>query len=128
MPSAVEGFKMILVDTSVWISHLRRHNQRLDDLLGTEVIFCHPFIIGELCCGNLKNRPTVLSLLDELPKVPVVTQEEAMGFIESNRLMGIGLGFVDIHLLASCQMNDLSIWTEDKPLQKAAHSLGLAQH
>ncbi|MBI3314354.1 MAG: type II toxin-antitoxin system VapC family toxin [Candidatus Omnitrophica bacterium] len=119
---------MILVDTSVWISHLRRHNQRLDDLLGIEIIFCHPLIIGEMSCGNLKDRSSVLSLLEELPGAPVVTHQEALGFIEQRRLMGLGLSFIDVHLLASCQVAGLSIWTEDKPLQRAAQHLRLMYH
>ncbi len=116
---------MILVDTSVWIAHLRRHNQRLDDLLGFEFIFCHPLIIGEMSCGNLKDRPLVLALLEELPQACVVTHEEVLAFIERHRLMGLGLSFIDVHLLASCQMTGLSIWTEDKSLQKAAQRLAL---
>ena len=119
---------MILVDTSVWISHLRRHNQRLDNLLGFEFIFCHPLIIGEIFCGNLKDRSLILALLEELPKASVVTHQEALSFIEQYRLMGHGLSFIDVHLLASCQMNGLSIWTEDKPLQKAAQQLQLLYH
>ena len=118
---------MILVDTSIWVSHLRRHNQRLDDLLGFELIFCHPFIIGEISCGNLKDRSLVLSLLAQLPQPPVVTHQEVFGFIEQHRLMGLGLGFIDIHLLASCQIACLSLWTEDKPLHKVAQHLGLAR-
>ena len=119
---------MILVDTSVWISHLRRHNQRLDDLLGFEFIFCHPLIIGEISCGNLKDRSLVLALLDELPKASMVTHQEALGFIDQHGLMGLGLGFIDVHLLASCQMTGLAIWTEDKALQRAAQRLQLLYH
>ena len=119
---------MILADTSVWISHLRRHNQRLDDLLGLELIFCHPLVIGEISCGNLKDRSLILALLEELPKACAVMHQEALGFIEEHRLMGLGLGFIDVHLLASCRMTGLSIWTEDKPLQKAAQRLQLLYH
>ena len=119
---------MILVDTSVWISHLRRHNQRLNDLLGFEPIFCHPFIIGEISCGNIKDRPRILALLKELPNAPIVLHQEVLDFIEQHRLMGLGLGFIDTHLLASCQMAGLSLWTEDKPLQRAAQRLRLLHH
>ena len=119
---------MILVDTSVWIAHLRRHNQRLDDLLGFELIFCHPMIIGELSCGNLKNRSQVLALLDELPQAPAVTHQEALGFIEHHRLMGLGLSFIDIHLLSSASLAGLSILTEDRVLQQSAQRLGLLYH
>jgi len=118
---------MILVDTSVWISHLRRHNQRLDDLLGFELIFCHPFIIGEISCGNLKNRPSILSLLAQLPKPPIIMHQEVLDFIEQHRLMGLGLGFIDVHLLASCQIAGLSLWTEDKSLHKVAQHLRLVK-
>ncbi len=117
---------MILVDTSVWISHLRRHNQQLDNLLGFEFVFCHPLIIGEISCGQLKERSLVLTLLEELPQASIVTHQEAMNFIEHHHLMGRGLSFIDIHLLASCQITNLSLWTEDKILQKVAHQLGLA--
>ncbi len=119
---------MILVDTSVWISHLRRHNQRLDDLLGIELIFCHPLVIGEIACGNIRDRSLVLSLFEELPQPLMATHEEVLGFIEQHRLMGLGLSFIDAHLLASCQMAGLSIWTQDKPLQRVAQHLGLMYH
>ena len=119
---------MVLVDTSVWISHLRRHDQRLDDLLGLEFIFCHPMVIGEISCGNLKDRSLILSLLEELPQPAVPTHQEVLGFIEQHRLMGLGLGFIDVHLLAACQMAGLSVWTQDKPLQRAAQRLHLMYH
>ena len=119
---------MILVDTSVWISHLRRHNQQLDDLLDSELIFCHPLIIGEISCGHLQNRSLILSLFEELPQVSTATHQEALIFIERHGLMGRGLSFIDIHLLASCQIEDLTIWTQDKLLQRAAQVLHLNYH
>lgn len=95
---------MILVDTSVWVSHLRDGNVRLDRLLYNGDVVCHPFIVGELACGNLKNRTEILSLLQSLPMAVKAEHEEVLQFIENNQLMGKGLGYIDIHLLA------LRIW------------------
>src|SRR3989339_553666 len=92
---------MVLVDTSVWVEHLRHGNIRLEALLNDSRVVCHPFIIGELACGNLKNRAEVLSLLHALPMAISVEHEETMQFIENHLLMGKGLGYIDIHLLMS---------------------------
>ena len=90
---------MILVDSSVWVAHLRTNESALVELLNTGRVLSHPFVIGELACGNLKNRKAVLSLLQDLPAAPVATAEEALFFIESHGLMGRGIGPVDTHLL-----------------------------
>jgi len=117
---------MILVDTSVWIDHLRTGDAQLADSLQNSQILTHPFVIGELACGNLHNRKEVLKLLDDLPKAPVASNEEILQFIESNRLMGRGVGFIDVHLLASTRLADeVLIWTHDKRLQKVARELKL---
>ena len=116
---------MILVDTSVWIDHLRYGNPRLKELLLSESAACHPFVIGELACGNLGNRAETLSLMHALPSLPVAEDGEILYFIESHRLMGRGLGLVDIHLLASAELGEASLWTLDKRLQKAARELDL---
>ena len=118
---------MVLVDTSVWVNHLRKGDIQLEELLlGGEVV-CHPFVIGELACGNLRKRDDVLRLLNDLPRAPVASQVEVLHFIECNKLMGQGIGFIDAHLLASTALADAAfIWTRDKQLQKAARKLKLA--
>jgi predicted nucleic acid-binding protein len=116
---------MILIDTSVWVSHLRTGNDYLKQLLTDEKVTTHPFIIGELACGNLNNRNEILTLLQFLPKSNVASNEEVMLFIEANSLMGIGIGFIDAHLLASTLLSGFQIWTLDKKLEKAALQLNI---
>ena len=117
---------MILVDTSVWIDHLRTGDERLIDLLDSSQVLAHPFVIGELACGNLRKRDEVLRLLNNLPQAPVASQEEVLHFIERNRLMGQGIGYIDAHLLASTALADRAlIWTRDQRLQKIARKLKL---
>jgi hypothetical protein len=116
---------MVLVDTSVWVLHLREGNDRLTALLDEGMVCCHPFVIGELACGNLKNRLEILSLLQALPITEVADHEEILGFIDNNRLMGKGLGYVDIHLLGSAVLSGVSLWTADRPLAQAASALGV---
>ena len=111
---------MILVDTSVWVSHFREGNAGLATLLTNGEVVCHPFIIGELACGNLTNRTTILSLLKALPTTVVAEPEEILTFIENNHLMGRGLGYVDIHLLSSALLARVSLWTLDKRLEQIA--------
>ena len=117
---------MVLVDTSIWVTHLRHGNRQLENLLIDAEVMCHPFIIGELACGNLKHRNEILSLLNSLPQALTIEFDEFIFFIERNRLMGIGIGFVDVHLLASAQLTGISLWTADKRLKSAANKLGLA--
>ena len=114
------------MDTSVWIDHLRKGDARLARLLNDGRVLCHPFVIGELACGNLKNRCEILDALKELSSAPTIEFDEYMQFIELNRLHGIGIGFVDVHLLASALLANATLWTADKRLQKAALDLGLA--
>lgn len=116
---------MILVDTSVWVDHLRRGNARLVELLQAGIVAGHPFVVGELACGSLSNRKEVLSLLDELPGATSATHAEVMAFIEARRLMGSGLGYVDVHLLASASLDGIELWTLDKTLARSAARLGL---
>jgi predicted nucleic acid-binding protein len=111
---------MILVDTSVWVSHFRAEDTDLEKLLNEGEVACHPFVIGELACGNLKNRAEILSLLNALPKVQSVTHDEAMHFIEANKLIGRGLGYIDIHVLASAVLSETPLWTLDKRLSRTA--------
>jgi len=118
---------MILVDTSVWVDHLRAGDARLVALLGAGRVLAHPFVIGELACGNLRQRADILRLMKGLPQAPVATQDEVLFFIENNALIGRGIGFIDAHLLASTAIADgLRIWTRDKRLRKVAAGLELA--
>ena len=117
---------MVLIYTSVWVSHLRHGNRQLENLLMDAEVMCHPFIIGELACGNLKNRNEILSLLKSLPQTPAIDSDEFMVFIERNQLMGSGIGFVDVHLLASARLANIPIWTTDKRLKSAATKLDLS--
>jgi hypothetical protein len=114
---------MILVDTSVWVDHFRRGQAQLIERLNAGDVACHPLVLGELACGNLKRRSEVLSLLDALPIVPSVADEEVLFFIERHRLFGRGLGLIDVHLLASCKLAQLRLWTQDRVLASAAHEL-----
>jgi predicted nucleic acid-binding protein len=117
---------MVLVDTSVWVRHLRRGNTGLEILLNEGHVVCHPFIVGELACGNLTNRSEILSLLQTLPITTPAEHEEVMRFIENYRLMGKGLGYIDMHLLASAILSGVPLWTLDKRLKEASLQLGLA--
>ena len=117
---------MILVDTSVWIYHLRHGEGHLKSLLQEAHVMTHDFILGELACGNLKNRKEILSLLRALPRASLVTHEEALHFIEKRALAGLGLGYIDLHLLSSAQLSEVPLWTFDKKLQSSAAKLGLS--
>lgn len=116
---------MIIADTSIWVDHLRRGNGELAERLQAGEVACHPFIIGELACGRLENRREILSLLRDLPQAPLAEQEEILAFIELNRLAGCGLGFVDVHLMASACMAGLPLWSADRALDSAATRLGI---
>ncbi len=114
---------MVLVDTSVWVSHLRDGNAELANLLNDGRVLCHPFIVGELACGNLRDRAVILSFLQLLPMSMEAEQEEVLSFIENNGLMGKGMGYIDVHLIASAVLTGVSFWTLDKKLAQAADSL-----
>ena len=117
---------MILVDSSIWVSHLRQSSRQLEKLLMNAEVMCHSFIIGELACGNLKNRNEIISLLQSLPMAPTVEFDEFLFFIDRNHMMGKGVGFVDVHLLASAQLAGVLLWTADKKLKSSADQLELA--
>ena len=117
---------MTLVDTSVWVEHLRRGDARLVALLEDGEVACHPFVIGELALGHLRNRDEVLALLQELPGVPPVDHVEALAFIDAHRLSGSGLGWVDVHVLASALVGRMRIWTADRRLAAVASRLAAA--
>ena len=117
---------MVLVDTSVWIAHFREGHPGLTDLLLNGNVSSHSFVIGELACGNLKDRKQILSLLKEIPRVIPVAEEEIISFIETHQLAGKGLGLVDVHLLASALLSNVELWTLDKILLTAAQKLNIA--
>ena len=118
---------MILVDTSVWVDHLRAGDAELAALLNGSQVLMHPFILGELACGNLRNRTEVFSLLKDLPRAAVATDEEVLFFIERHALMGRGIGYVDAHLLAAVTLGGgTQLWTRDKRLRTVADALALA--
>ena len=116
---------MILVDTSIWISHFRDGNSQLKQLLLDEQVVCHPFIIGELACGHLKNRKEIISLMLSLPKAEIVENDEILHFIENRKLMGLGIGLMDIHLLASSFLTHSLLWTIDKQLRTVSSKLNI---
>ena len=116
---------MILVDTSVWINHLRTPSKLLSQLLDLEQVVIHPFVVGELACGNLANRKEIIALLHSLPAAPKADDDEVLFFVERHRLMGRGLGLVDVHLLASSTIAGGSLWTADRNLRLAASGLGV---
>ena len=118
---------MILVDTSVWVEHLRSGSAALAEELGAGQVLTHPFVIGELACGTLKNRREVLGLLGRLPSAPTATHAEALDFLERCRLMGRGIGFIDVHLLASAALAaPARLWTRDRRLAMIATELNVA--
>jgi len=116
---------MVLVDTSVWVCHLKTGHTHLEDLLGRAEVSSHPFIIGELACGQINNRKEILSLLKTLPMAQEATHDEVIRLIEDRRLMACGLGYVDVHLLASALLSASPLWTLDEMLKKAALKLGI---
>lgn len=117
---------MILVDTSVWVDHFRFGEPGLITLLNREEVLTHPFVLGELACGNLRNRRETLHLLSRLPAALVATDGETLGFIERYKLTGRGIGYIDAHLLAATALGDTSrLWTHDKRLAAIAAEMDL---
>lgn len=117
---------MILVDTSVWVDHLRSGEPHLARALEDVSVCVHPFVLGELACGNLRNRREVLELLASLPKPAVASEAEVLQFIERRSLMGREIGYVGVHLLASTALSDgVRLWTRDRRLAAVAAELGL---
>jgi predicted nucleic acid-binding protein len=118
---------VILVDTSVWIEHLRRGVRDLAAALETGAVVMHPFVMGELACGHLHNRAIVLDLFARLPEAPVATHAESLRFIEAHALAGRGVGYIDVHLLAAVALAPgTRLWTRDRQLARVAESLDLA--
>ena len=117
---------MMLVDTSVWVRHLREGDAVLAAALERAEVWTHPWVIGELACGRLTDRATVLGLLRALPTAPVASVDEALALIERRGLAGRGIGWVDVHLLASALLVGIRIWTLDGRLAAVAAELGVA--
>jgi predicted nucleic acid-binding protein len=118
---------VILADTSIWVEHLRTGRVGLTGELEQGTVLIHPFVIGELACGQLSNRAEVLDLLKRMPQVPTATDQEALEFIERRALMGRGIGYVDVHLLAATALSHgLRLWTRDRRLAALADEMGLA--
>ncbi|WP_081821580.1 type II toxin-antitoxin system VapC family toxin [Achromobacter sp. DH1f] len=117
---------MILVDTSVWIDHLAEGEPRLERLLNDESVLMHPFVVGELALGSLGRRETVMDALTLLPQVVRASHNEVMHFLQAERLFGKGIGYVDLHLLASTRLTPgATLWTKDKRLRSLASELSL---
>ncbi len=117
---------MILVDTPIWIDHLRKYYTPFAQLLELGKVAIHPFVIGELACGQLKKRKDILTLLKALPSATQVENDEVLYFIEKHKLSGKGLGFVDMHLLTSSLVDSHFLWTRDKRLQASAEELAIS--
>ena len=118
---------MILVDTSVWVDHLRGSDQKLAELLNSGLVLVHPFVVGELALGRLRQRYIILEALLQLPRTVVATDGEILAFISRQKLFGRGIGYVDVHLLAAVRLTTGSkLWTRDQRLFDTADGLGLA--
>ena len=116
---------MVLVDTSIWIEHIRKPNSRLTGLLEAGLVSMHPWVVGELACGNLADRANTLYLLGLLPQIAVATEDEVLFFIEKHDISGRGAGYLDMHLLAAAALGSQKLWTRDRRLKDIASSLGL---
>ena len=116
---------MILVDTSLWIAHFRKGTPVLVELLRQGVVLVHPFVVGEVACGNLRNRARILADLQALPSAASATDDEVMRLIEDRELAGLGIGWIDGHLLAASLLSNCQLWTLDRPLVRAAEGAGV---
>jgi len=118
---------VILVDTSIWVDHLRSADPALAGLLGTGSVLVHPFVIGELALGVLQQRKVILGALRNLPSATTATDDEVLRFIDDESLAGLGIGYIDAHLLAATRLTaGASFWTRDKRLAAVASRLSLA--
>jgi predicted nucleic acid-binding protein len=115
----------ILVDTSVWIKHLREGDPDLIRLLEQGLVACHPFILGEIACGDIRNRYEIISLLNDLPSTDILDHSDIMEFIENRKIMNKGIGYIDVHLLGSALVSETPLWTFDKALKKIAIQLSI---
>jgi predicted nucleic acid-binding protein len=110
----------------VWVDYLRKGNVLLAELLEHGDVVMHPFVVGEIACGSLADRTLILELLQQLPAAMVAKHDEALGYIEWHKLYGKGIGYVDVHLLASAAIGGTNLWTRDRRLRAAAQELGCA--
>ena len=117
---------MVLADTSIWVEHFRRGEPALAKRLSDGLVLMHPFVTGELACGNLKNRSAILTDLEALPPARVASNPEVRQLVEERKLWGRGLGWIDAHLLASALLSNCQFWTLDKRLEHTAAELGLS--
>jgi predicted nucleic acid-binding protein len=117
---------LILADSSIWIDHFRLPNPDLVELVSARLIYCHPGVIGELACGNLADRHTTLRLLNGLHRAPVARHIDVIEFIHLHNLMGRGVGYIDMQLLASTAMLGGALWTRDRRLKEIAEGLHLS--
>jgi predicted nucleic acid-binding protein len=118
---------VILVDSSIWVDHLRERDETLGLLLDDGQVLTHPFVVGELALGNLRGRADVLGELQELPQARTATDGEVLRFINRHELFGLGIGYIDAHLLAATRLTaGASLWTRDRRLSVVAEHLGLA--
>lgn len=109
----------------MWIDHFRKASRGLSELLEQEEVLLHSFVLGELACGNLQNRREIIALLHALPCATKADDDEVLFFIERHGLMGRGIGLVDMHLLAACQLTECSLWTRDKRLRTIAGEMNI---
>lgn len=116
---------MVLVDTSVWVAHFRQTVPALTTLLEQDSVLVHPFVVGELACGNLRNRREVLDNLLSLTPAIRATDAEVLDLLERQTLWGIGVGWVDVHLIASALLTNCQLWTHDGRLANAADRCGV---
>lgn len=116
---------MILVDTSVWIAHFRTGSDRLRELLQEGLVLTHPWVVGELACGSLRNRAEILSLMRTLPHAIVADDLEVLDLLERRRIFGKGIGWVDAHLLTSALLARTTLWTMDRALARVAWNVGV---
>lgn len=117
---------MFLIDTSVWIDHLRGADDELARLLRAGSVATHPLVVGELAMGNLRARDTIIELLQALPQAVIASDEEVLAYVSHHRLFGIGIGYADAHLLTSAQLTaGARLWTRDRRLRDAAARLAL---
>jgi predicted nucleic acid-binding protein len=117
---------MILADTSVWIDYFRAGLPELAERLRRSIVVMHPFVVGELACGNFSNRDAIFELLRQLRSVTVAEHDEVMSFIRARELYGRGIGYVDAHLLAAAVIEGCQLWTRDQRLDALAATLGVA--
>lgn len=117
---------MILVDTSIWVDHLKKDGHPLAKLLEEGHVLMHDMVAGELACGNLRDRQGLMKQLSGLPQLKVISHQSVMAFIEDHGVMGKGIGFVDVHLLAATKNAGGEIWTRDKNLLSVASGLSLS--